>query len=44
MTKRKFKVQWVALLCLAALLVGSLSVVFFRSPATAAGLADKGFR
>lgn len=35
MTKVKFRVQWTALLCLAALLVGVLSVFLFRNTVTA---------
>lgn len=44
MTKRKFRVQWVAILCLIALLVGALSVFLFRNPVTAADLSGKGIR
>ncbi|HBJ18521.1 MAG TPA: hypothetical protein DDY70_02075 [Clostridiales bacterium] len=44
MTKRKFRVQWVAILCLVALLVGALSVVLFRNTVTAAGLSGEGIR
>lgn len=36
MTKRKINVQWVAVLCLVALLIGALSVFLFRTPANAA--------
>lgn len=42
MTKRKFRVQWVAVFCLVALLAGVFSVLFFRNSATAADISGKG--